>query len=61
MGFTRIILFPAGGMSFFSPRTGFVCDTVKRFEVMLHLDHSDNLVILIPVPGCPSVWPNRAS
>jgi hypothetical protein len=48
-------------MSFFSPRTDFVCDEVERFEVMLHLDHSDILAILIIVPDCPSIRPNHVS
>jgi hypothetical protein len=46
---------------FFSPRTGFLCDEVERFEVILHLDHSDILAIPIIVPDCPSIRPNHVS
>jgi hypothetical protein len=50
-----MIFFLTSRMLFCSLRTGFVCNTIKRFEVILYLDRSKILAILIYVPDRLSI------
>lgn len=52
-------LVTGGGMSFFAPRYGFVCDTVTEFEVSRKSAIYILGVVFLTCQGCPCIWPDR--